>query len=61
MILQKYFSWFGAQEIFLIVIDVENSCLDSYFSENCNTFCSGIFDDVQKISIYLKYLTSVTL
>ncbi len=45
--------WFAAPEIFLIIINVGNSCAASYFGE---TLFSGLFDDkeVQKNSIYLK-------
>ncbi len=45
--------WFAAPEIFLIIINVGNSCAASYFGE---TLFSGLFDEkeVQKNSIYLK-------
>ncbi len=42
--------WFTAQETFLIIIDVENSCAAYYF---CGFFVEL---KVQKSSIYLKHL-----
>ncbi len=36
--------WFAAQEAFIIIINVENSCAASYFCGNCNMFLfSGLF------------------
>ncbi len=56
--------WFAAQETFLIIINVENSCAAQYFCGNCDTFYfSGFTDEqkVKKISIYLKWKSFVTL
>ncbi len=56
--------WFAAQERFLIIINVENSCAAQYFCGNRDTFYfSGFFDalKVQKNSIYMKYKSLVTL
>ncbi len=35
--------WFDAQEMFIIVITVENSCAAQYFCENHDTFLFKIF------------------
>ncbi len=38
--------WFTAQETFLIIINVENSCAAFSFSGNCHRFLfSGLFDE----------------
>ncbi len=37
--------WFAAQEIFLIIINVENSCAAQYFCGNCDTFYFSGFTD----------------
>ncbi len=46
--------WFAAQETFLIIISVQNSCAASYFCGNRSIY-SGFFDEykVQKNNIYL--------
>ncbi len=49
--------WFAAQETFLIITNIENSCAASYFCGNRDMFYfSGFFDvlKVQKKNIYLK-------
>ncbi len=33
--------WFAAQETFLIIINVENTCADEYFCGNWHNFFSG--------------------
>ncbi len=35
---------FAAQEIFLIIINVENSCVANYFWLNHETYFLGLFD-----------------
>ncbi len=37
--------WFAAQEIFLIIINVENSCAAQYFCGNCDAFYFSGFTD----------------
>ncbi len=37
--------WFAAQEAFMIIIDVENSCAAEYFCGNRDTFYFSGFTD----------------
>ncbi len=46
--------WFAAQDMFMIIICIENSCAASYICENRDHFFPRFFEQkIQKNSIYL--------
>ncbi len=62
MILQTLpICWFGAQETFLIIINVKKSCAAWYVYENRDTFPPKIHWGTEKNSIYLKQKYFITV